>query len=192
MENINVCIPSVIASARVTLMGLLLVMITACASTAPVKEVTIDRVSPEQLASMTKPAPPAKPLQEIANMMKMGATDQQVIAEMKATQSRYALTPSEVIYWHAQGISQAVLDDMQQANQLAIQNQLADTMNQRAKERAEAEATLKRQRDEARLRAFHPYGFYGPGWVGPIGPAPWGWRRPFIGNRFGWGLGYGW
>lgn len=169
-----------------------LIFVVGCASKAPVKQSQIDRISAEQLAAMTQPAPPAKTLQEIANMMKMGATDNQVIEEIKATQSRYALAPSEVIYWHSQGISQAVLDYMQQANQLAIQNQLADTLNQRAKERADAEAELKRQRDEARFRAFNPYGFYGPGWIGPIGPAPWGWRRPFIGNRFGWGLGYGW
>ncbi len=171
---------------------LMLVFLVGCASTAPVKEAVIDRISAEQLAAMTQPAPPAKSLQEIASMMRQGATDTQVIEEIKTTQSRYALTPSEVIYWNTQGISQPVLDYMQQANQLAIQNQLADTMNQRAKERAEAEAALKRQRDDARLRAFHPYGFYGPGWMGPIGPTPWGWGHPYWGSRFGWGMRYGW
>lgn len=176
----------------VMLMCIPLALLTACASTAPVKEAVIDRISAEQLAAMTTPAPPTKSLQEIANMMKMGVTDNQVIEEIKATQSRYALTPSEVIYWHAQGISQPVLDYMQQANQLAIQNQLADTINQRAKEREASEAALKRQRDEARLRAFHPFDFYGPGWMGPIGPAPWGWGHPYWGSRFGWGMRYGW
>jgi hypothetical protein len=174
------------------LLCLVSTLFAGCASTAPVKEAVIDRISAEQLSAMTQPAPPTKTLQDIANMQKMGATDTQVIDEIKTSQSRYALTPSEVIYWHSQGISQAVLDYMQQANQLAVQNQLADTMNQRAKERASAEAELKRQRDDARLRAFHPYGFYGPGWMGPIGPSPWGWRHPYWGNRFGWGMGMGW
>lgn len=180
------------SSSLVCLIALMLGLLTGCASTAPVNEAVIDRISVEQLATMTQPASPAKSLQEIANKMKMGATDNQVIEEIESTQSRYSLTPSEVIYWHAQGVSIVVLDYIQQANQRAIQNQLADIMNQRAKERAEAEAKLKRQRDDARMRSFHPYGIYGPGWIGPIGPTPWGWGHPYWGSRFGWGMRYGW
>lgn len=150
---------------------------SACA-TQPPQPVQIDRISPEQLATLIPPAQSTLTLEEIAAMTKQGKSDAEIIEAIKQSQSRYALTPSQVLSWHQQGISKGVLDYMQQANALAEQNAIADEINKREKARAESEAKLKRERDFARLRSMDPW-FYGPGFYG----GPWGYR-PYWGG--GW------
>jgi len=159
------------------LLGLSCVLLTACASQPP-QPVQIDRISPEQLATLIPPAQSSLSLDEVVALSKQGKSDAEIIDAIKQSQSRYALTPSQVLNWHQQGISMGVLDYMQQANALAEQNAIADEINKREKARAETEAKLKRERDFARLRSLDPW-FYGPGFYG----GPWGYR-PFWGG--GW------
>lgn len=156
---------------------LLAVTLAGCASQPP-QPLQIDRISPEQLAALVPPAQSTLTLDEIVAMSKQGKADDEIIAAIKQSQSRYALTPSEVLSWHQKGISKGVLDYMQQANALAEQNAIADEINKREKARVESEAKLKRERDAARLRTMDPW-FYGPGYYG----GPWGYR-PYWGG--GW------
>lgn len=169
--------------AWMVLSGLMLVL-SGCVSQSLQQPVAIDRISPEQLAALTPPAQATLPLATIVELAQQGKSDAEIIAQIQATQSRYALSSSEVVYWFQQGVSKPVLDYIQQAQHLAEQNAIADEMNKRERARQEKEAQLKRERDAARLRAMDPYwGYYGM----PIGPAPWGYGMR---SRFGWGIGF--
>jgi hypothetical protein len=154
-------------------------MMAGCAS-QPQQPVQIERISPEQLAALLPPAKSTLSLDEIVAMGKQGKSDADIIAAIKESQSRYSLTPSEMLSWHQKGISKGVLDYMQQANALAEQNAIAEEINKREKSRVEAEAKLKRERDMARMRTMDPW-FYGPGYYG----GPWGYR-PYWGGGIGW------
>lgn len=160
----------------ITLLGGLV----GCASQPP-QPVQIERISPEQLAALVPPAQSSLSLDEIVSMSKKGKSDAEIIEAIKQSQSRYSLTPSEVLNWHQKGISKGVLDYMQQANALAQQNAIADEINKREKARVEAETRLKRERDSARLRSMDPWFYGGPGYYG----GPWGYR-PYWGGGMGW------
>ncbi|MGQ2964561.1 hypothetical protein [Methylophilus sp.] len=162
---------------RLLLVISLLAALAGCA-TRPPQPVQIERISPEQLAALLPPAQSTLSLDEIVSMSKKGKSDAEIIEAIKLSQSRYSLTPSEVLSWHQKGISKGVLDYMQQANALAQQNAIADEINKREKARVEAETRLKRERDSARLRSMDPW-FYGGGYYG----GPWGYR-PYWGG--GW------
>lgn len=151
--------------------------LAGCASQPP-QPVQVDRISPEQLAALVPPAQAKLSLDEIAAMSKQGKSDTEIIEAIKQSDSRYSLTPSDMLAWHQKGISKGVLDYMQQANALAEQNAIADEINKREKARAEAELRLKRERDIARMRSMDPW-FYGPGFYG----GPWVYR-PYWGG--GW------
>lgn len=151
--------------------------LAGCASQPP-QPVQIERISPEQLAALVPPPQSKLSLDEIVTMSKQGKSEADIIEAIKQSQSRYALTPSEILKWHQKGVPKGVLDYMQQANALAEQNAIADEINKREKARAEAEIKLKRERDMARLRSMDPW-FYGPGFYG----GPWGYR-PYWGG--GW------
>lgn len=148
-------------------------LLAGCATNGqPVKQVQIDRISAEQLAALAPPAVAALSLEEVAAQCKQGKTDAEVIAAIKASDSRYALSASEVLEWHQKGISKGVLDYIQQANTQALQNAIADEMNKREQARVENEQKLKRERDSARLYS-DPW-FYGPGYGYGFGRPYWG------------------
>lgn len=160
-------------------------LLSACASPAP-QPAKIDRISPEQLNALLPPPQATLALEDIAAMAKQGNTDNEIIDAIKQSQSRYALSPSQVLEWHHKGIPSAVLDHMQQANALAQQNAIADEINKRQQEALNQQQKLKQERDAARLRAMDPW-FYGPGFYGPgFYGGPWA-CRPFCGR-----FGYGW
>ncbi len=168
---------STLQSLRRMVMVAAISLLSACASQPP-QPLQIDRISPEQLSALVPPAQSTLSLDEIVSLGRQGKSDVEIIDAIKQSQSRYALTPSEVLSWHQKGISKGVLDYMQQANALAEQNAIADEINKREKARVESEAKLKRERDAARLRSMDPW-FYGPGYYG----GPWGFR-PYWGG--GW------
>lgn len=151
----------------------MLVGLSGCA-TQPPQPAQIDRVSPEQLAALVQAPTATLTLEQVAALTQQGKTDAEVISAITQSQSRYSLTPSQVLEWHQKGISKGVLDYMQQAEALARQNAMADEINKREQVRADNEQKLRRERDMARLRSMDPW-FYG---------SPWGYR-PY------WG-GYGW
>lgn len=170
-------------------------MMTGCASTGNQVNKVV-RMTPEQLAKFL-PAPVAVvPLADIVADSKQAISADEIIAKIKTSNSRYALTPSQVLDLNRQGVDIKVLDYIQQSNELAQQNAIADEINKREKEKRAAQLQLRRERNFNRNQFYDPFwglgfgGFYGrgfgPGWIGPIGPGGRHW-----GNRFGWGLGYG-
>ncbi len=179
----------------VTPILLLVLVLSGCASTGSNLS-KVERITPEQLAKLL-PAPVASvPLTEIVADSKQGKNADEIIAKIKASNSRYALTPSQVLDLNQQGVEVKVLDYIQQSNELAQQNAIADEINKREKEKRAAQMQLRRERNFNNNRFYDPFwgsgfgGFYGrgfgPGWIGPIGPGGRHW-----GNRFGWGLNYG-
>lgn len=170
-----------------------MLLLAGCASTGnSPTQAEVQRISPEELEKLI-PAPVATvSLEELVADAKQGKTADEMIEKIKASNSRYDLTPAQSLELNKQGLDIKVLDYIHQANELARQNALADEINKREQERRLSEKKLKRERDFARMQAYDPYwGFYyGRPWFGgPFGYSPFGYR---YGPRFGWGLGYGW
>lgn len=169
---------------------MVLIMLTGCASTGGSKQGQIDRITPEELAQFL-PSPIATyTLENMVADAKQNKTPDEVIAKIKESESRYELTPSHVLDLNKQGVDIQVLDYIQQSNELAKQNAIADEMNRRQQQNAETQRQLNRER-LAQYRHYDPFFmsrrsfFYGRRL--PIGPAGRYWPR----SRFGWGLSFG-
>lgn len=167
------------------------ITLSSCASNG-IKQAEIERITPEQLAKILPPPIATITLDEIVNDSKAGKSSDEIITKIKASNSRYELTPTQTLDLSKQGVATKVLDYMQQSNELAKQNAIADEMNKRAKERATAEKILKRERDLARDRYYDPFfgSRFGPRFGGFYGNPYYGYGSRF-GHRFGFGLGYG-
>ncbi len=150
------------------LVSVLALSLAGCAGMpAPAqKNARIERLTPEELARMQPKQIPKLPLQEIVRMSKAGATVQHIIAMIKQTGSHYALSASQAIELHKQGVSTQVLDYMQSAREQELRDRMADEINQREQRHAEQ---LRRQEQLWRDRYF-----YDPWW-----PAYPGHSHPF-------------
>ena len=162
-------------------------LLVGCASTGN-NAGQVDRITPEDLAKILPPPVATLQLSEIVSDRKQGKTADDIIAKIKASNSRYELTPTQVLDLNKQGVDVKVLDYIQQNNELAKQNAIADEINKRQKERAAAEKILKRERDLARNRYYDP--FWGSRFGGFYGSPYYGYGSRF-GHRFGYGLNYG-
>lgn len=169
-------------------MIIILLLITGCASTGESQQNKIARITPEELA-LLMPTPIATvTLEQIVSDSKQGKSPEEIIAKIKESDSRYDLSSSQVLDLNQQGVHISVLDYIQQSNNLAKQNAIADEMNRREKEKADLQKQLQRERLRSN-RFYDP--FWGPRhrffYGHPIGPAGRHWR----GSGFGWGLSYG-
>ena len=167
-------------------------VLSGCASTGT-QQAKIERITPEDLAKLMPPPVATVTLDEIVADSKAGKTSDEIITKIKMSNSRYELTSTQVLDLNKQGVDVKVLDYIAQANELAKQNAIADELNKREKEKRAIQQELKRERQFSRNQFYDPFwgpgfgGFYGRPWIGPIGPGARHWR----GNRFGWGLNYG-
>jgi hypothetical protein len=164
-----------------------LFILAGCASTGS-KPSQVERITPEELAKLIPPPVATLSLDEIVADSKAGKSADDIIAKIKNSNSRYELSSTQVLDLNKQGVDAKVLDYIQQSNELAKQNAIADEMNKREQEKAATKKQLQRERALSYNRYYDP--FWGPGFggfYGPIGPAGRYWR----GSRFGWGLGFG-
>ncbi len=151
---------------RLTLISILALSLLGCA-TAPAPpggRAAIARLSPEELARMLpKPEPKLTPA-ELVDMSKQGTPAKDIIAKIKQTGSRYALSASQMIELHDQGVSTQVLDYIQAAREQELRDRMAEEINQREQRHAEE---LKReqelQRDNLYCDPWWP-GYPGYGW----------------------------
>jgi len=154
--------------------------LTACATTSQQQEPQIKRISAEELEQiMPKPVPNVT-LDEIIALSKQGTPPNQIIEKIKTSNSRYDLTPSEIVRLTQQGVDPKVLDYIHQTHESALRENMADEINKREKQRQQELEKLER---EYRLRSYH---YYDPWWG--WGPGPY-WRHPY-GARFRYY--YGW
>jgi len=162
-------------------------LFAGCATTAQ-PPAQIKRITPEELVLLLPPPVATVSLDEIINDSKESKTPEQIIEKIKASNSRYELTPAQTLDLSRQGLNIKVLDFIHQSNELAKQNAIADEINKREKERAAAEKILKRERDAARNSYYDP--FWGPRFGGFYGHPFYRYNRG-LGSRFGFGLNYG-
>jgi len=68
-----------------------------------------------QAAQSTQAVQATSPLtiQQVVDLTKQGATGDDIIAKIKATNSKYSLTPDDLNYLRKQGVSQRVIEAMQ-------------------------------------------------------------------------------
>lgn len=166
-------------------------VLSGCASTGT-QQSKVERITPEELAKLI-PAPVATvSLDEIVVDSKAGESADDIIAKIKNSNSRYELSSTQVLDLNKQGVDAKVLDYIQQSNELAKQNIIADEMNKREQEKMAAKKQLQRERALNNSRYYDPFwgshfgGYYGRGYYGH--GSRFGYRH---GSRFGLGLGFG-
>jgi len=164
-----------------------LLFVAGCASTGP-QQAKIERITPEELAKILPQPVATVTLDEIVKDSRANKSADEIIAKIKASNSRYELTPAQTLDLSKKGVDTKVLDYIHESNELAKQNAIADEINKREKERAAAEKKLKRERDAAQNRYYDP--FWGPRFGGFYG-GPYGYYGRGFGSRFGWGGGFG-
>lgn len=167
---------------------IIMLLMTGCATTGESQQNKIARITPEELAALLPEPIATVTLDEIVSDSKQGKSPDDIIAKIKESNSRYDLSSSQVLDLNKQGVHSSVLDYIQQSNNLAKQNAIADEINRREQEKAE----LQKQLQQERLRSDRFYDpFWGPRYRffygHPIGPAGRYWR----GSGFGWGLSFG-
>lgn len=147
---------------------LLTALLAGCASTAP-REVAVDRLTPEEVAQITPAATPTLSLDEIVSLTQQKVSSDEIVAKIKASNSQYDLTASQIVDLSKQGVDSKVLDYIQTEREKARLNSLADEINKREKANKEAQEKLKQQAWRNRYDPFydpfyHPFYGYGPYW----------------------------
>jgi hypothetical protein len=154
---------------------LLLVMLAGCAMTPP-QEPQIQRISPEELERIMPKPVPNLTLDEITQLSKQGITAEQIIEKIKASNSRYDLTPSQAVELNKQGADTKVLDYMYAAREQALRESFSDEINKREKEKQLEQDKLKREYQWRCQQYYDPFWGYG------YSPYYWDWRHhPFYG-----------
>ena len=163
----------VVSMLRPILISILALSLLGCAtaSAPPNAPGTIARLTPDELARMMPKPDPKLPLAELVRMSKEGAAAADIIARIKETGSRYALSASQAIDLHAQGVSAEVLDYMQSAREQELRASLAEEINQREQRHADE---LRREQ-ELRRDGY----YYDPWWPAYPGYG-WNYGFPFV------------
>jgi hypothetical protein len=155
---------------RTLLISLLALSFAGCATlTGSEGGSRIERISPEELARLLPKPDPKLPPEELVRMSKQGVPAADIIAKIKQTGSRYALSASQAIELNAQGVSKEVLDYIQSAREQELRDRIAEEINLREQRHAE------QLRREQTLR-LNNYYYYDPWW--PTYPG------------YGWSYGY--
>lgn len=157
---------------RPILISALVLSLLGCATASgpPRAGTAIARLSPEELARMLpKPEPKLAPA-DLIRMSKQGATAKAIIARIKESGSHYALSASQLIELHEQGVSTEVLDYIQSAHEQDMRDRMAEEINQREQRHAEE---LRREQE---LRRNDLY--YDPWWPAYPGYG-WSYSYPF-------------
>jgi hypothetical protein len=154
------------------ILGGLLAMLSGCAANT-VQEPQIERISPEELERIMPKPLPNLTLDQIVELSKAGSTPEQIIDKIKASNSRYSLTPSESLELSKKGVSAKVLDYIQAAHEQAIRDGFADEINKREKQKRQEQERLRREY-QLRYQPFYDpfwYGYgFGPSWRYRYGP----------------------
>lgn len=160
---------------RITILSGMLILLTACAS-APPQAPQIRRISPEELERIMPRPVPNLSLDEIVRLSRNGVAPELIIEKIKTSNSRYDLTPSQVVDLSKRGVDARVLDYIHSSREQALRDGFADEINKREKAHSIEQQKL---RQEYELRSY-PY--YDPFWGYPYGP--YGGYPPFYGPGF--------
>ncbi|MDI1300108.1 hypothetical protein [Methylotenera sp.] len=165
--------------------------LTACASNNQYSSANpqkIDRISEEELARIMPKPIATLSLDDLINLTKSGVTADDLIEKIRASNSSYDLTPSQVVDLNKQGVDNKVLDYIHTSRELALKNNVAEEINQREKaKRVELEKLKQQQWQDRQQRMYDPfcgYGYYGR----PYGYGAFG---SHFGHRSGFGANFG-
>jgi hypothetical protein len=165
---------------RFLLLTALVLLVSGCATNGQPVSPSIDRISAAELARIMPKPVATLSLDDLLKLSQGGATAEQIIAQIKDSNSYYDLTPSQSVLLNKQGIDSQVLDYIHVSREQALRNNVADEINKReAIKRSEIER-LKRQQQLNYYDPFCRYGAYG---MNPYGYGAYG-------SRFGWGGGF--
>ena len=148
-------------------------LLAGCATNGQFVSPVIDRISDEELSRIMLQPLATLSLDDLVRLSKGGMTATQTIEQIKASNSMYDLTPSQIVLLSKQGVDSQILDYIHNSRELAVRNSIADEINKREKIKREELDNLKRQQ----FRDYYPfcrYGSYGG-----------------FGSRFGTGFGMG-
>ena len=162
-----------------------MLLLTGCATTSSLEKSQIKRITPEELQKLIPEPVASYTLEQLVADAKQAKTPVEIIDKIKASDSRYDLSAGKILELHQEGVDKEVLNYMQQSNELAKQNYIADEINKAEKEKTEAIIMLNAER-RMQMRQF-----YSPFWHPYFGPYGYPFRH-WPGSRFGWGMGYGW
>ncbi len=137
---------------RSILISTLALSLLGCATASAPPGGAIARLSPDELARMLPKPNPKLPLAEIIRMSKEGATAKDIIAKIRETGSRYALSASQAIELHGEGVNAEVLDYIQSARERAWRDRIAEEINQREQRHADE---LRREQELRRDSCFY-------------------------------------
>lgn len=140
------------------------VSFSGCASTQ--NNGSVERITPEQLAAF-KPAPnPAIPLADVITLSKAAIPPALIIKKLQDSGTFYNLTPQQIVDLNAQGVDQAVINHLVEAQEKARQATLITQLADR-----DAKVAQELQRERARREALqnhyqwsYGYGPWGPGY----------------------------
>jgi hypothetical protein len=155
--------------------------LTGCAS-VPHQSPPIQRISAEELERiMPKPIPNIT-LEELVKLSQAKGSPDEIIQKIKDSQSRYDLSPTQLLELNKKGVNAKVLDFIHQSHEQAVRDSFAEEINKREQAKIKEQEKLKR---EYQLRQFN----YDPFWG--YGHYPYGrFRSPLYGPsmfyRFGW------
>jgi len=166
-----------------------LLILSACAAhpkIIPANSPQIDRVSEAELARIMPTPVGVLSFDDLVKLGKEGATPEQLIERIKASNSIYDLTPSQSVALNKQGVDSKVLDYIHVSREQALRNNLADEINKRERSKRQALSDLKlEQQKQNYYNSFCGYWCYG---LSPYGYGAYGSR---FGHRFGGGVGFG-
>lgn len=128
----------------------------------------IQRISAEELERLLPRPDPNLTYDELVRLSHEGLTPEALIEKIRQSNSSYALTPSQTIDLHRQGVDAKVLDAMAAAREQALRDGFADELNKRDREH---QVVVERLRREVRYQPC----YYDPFWA----PYPPYWRYPY-------------
>ena len=143
---------------------LLTLVVSACASNASHTLQKIDRISEAELARIMPKPVAIISIEELVMLSKDGNAADQIIDKIKASQSFYDLTPSQVVELNKRGVDNKVLDYIHISREQALRNNVADEINLREKNKQIELEKLKRQQLLQQQHLYDPfcrYGYYG-------------------------------
>ena len=121
---------------------LLVLLLTACATSPPVQ---IQRISPEALERLLPQPVTNLTTDDLLRLTREGATPEAIIEQIRQSNSSYVLAPSQIIALSREGLDVRVLDYMQSAREQAVRDGLVEEINRREREHQVELQTLQRQ-----------------------------------------------